>query len=242
MAIRFRGALNDFSQLEYGYCPPEAVPIKEGDNLENVIMQALRQALPLFILTGALAVVRLAKGLNWTGEFSFVYMLVVMLLWSVLYFALIVLHELIHAVFFPRRATKDVWLYQLQAAMVYCNTPVTKRRFIVMSLTPAVLLGFILFDASSVCDAWGTIRALFGGGGLPLASAEAVYQLRSCAVLLAVAAIGATPLPSMAWSMIFGGIGDFYNVRNVLEQVPKDAYVFNYGIHTYWIEDPRKKK
>lgn len=41
MAIRFRGALNDFSQLEYGYCPPEAVPIKEGDNLENVIMQAL---------------------------------------------------------------------------------------------------------------------------------------------------------------------------------------------------------
>ncbi|MEI3065550.1 MAG: MBOAT family O-acyltransferase [Oscillospiraceae bacterium] len=48
----------------------------------------------------------------------------------------------------------------------------------------AVLLGFILFDASSVCDAWGTIRALFGGGGLPLASAEAVYQLRSCAVLL----------------------------------------------------------
>lgn len=29
----------------------------------------------------------------------------------------------------------------------------------------AVLLGFILFDASSVCDAWGTIRALFGGGG-----------------------------------------------------------------------------
>ena len=78
MAIRFRGALNDFSQLEYGYCPPEAVPIKEGDNLENVIMQALRQALPLFILTGALAVVRLVKGLNWTGEFSFVYMLVVM--------------------------------------------------------------------------------------------------------------------------------------------------------------------
>lgn len=211
MAIRFRGALNDFSQLEYGYCPPEAVPIKEGDNLENVIMQALRQALPLFILTGALAVVRLVKGLNWTGEFSFVYMLVVMLLWSVLYFALIVLHELIHAVFFPRRATKDVWLYQLQAAMVYCNTPITKRRFIVMSLTPAVLLGFIPYAAWLL---WANVPN----------------------AILSIA------WGSIAWSMIFGGIGDFYNVRNVLEQVPKDAYVFNYGIHTYWIEDPRKKK
>lgn len=184
MAIRFRGALNDFSQLEYGYCPPEAVPIKEGDNLENVIMQALRQALPLFILTGALAVVRLVKGLNWTGEFSFVYMLVVMLLWSVLYFALIVLHELIHAVFFPRRATKDVWLYQLQAAMVYCNTPVTKRRFIVMSLTPAVLLGFIPYAAWLL---WANVPN----------------------AILSIA------WGSMAWSMIFGGIGDFYNVRNV---------------------------
>ena len=172
---------------------------------------ALRQALPLFILTGALAVVRLAKGLNWTGEFSFVYMLVVMLLWSVLYFALIVLHELIHAVFFPRRATKDVWLYQLQAAMVYCNTPVTKRRFIVMSLTPAVLLGFIPYAAWLL---WANVPN----------------------AILSIA------WGSMAWSMIFGGIGDFYNVRNVWQQVPKDAYVFNYGIHTYWIEDPRKKK
>ena len=47
---------------------------------------------------------------------------------------------------------------------------------------------------------------------------------------------------SMCWSMIFGGVGDFYNVRNVIQQVPRGAYVFNYGLHTYWIEDPRKKK
>ena len=65
MAIRFRGALNDFSQLEYGYCPPEAVPIKEGDNLENVIMQALRQALPAVNLNGY----RDAEGAwHWFGE------------------------------------------------------------------------------------------------------------------------------------------------------------------------------
>lgn len=211
MAIRFRGALNDFSQLEYGYCPPAAVPLKEGENFENVIVQAMRQFLPIFFLTAALAVVRLVKGLNWGDTFSIGWIFLVMVLWSVLYFALIVLHELIHAVFFPRRATKDVWLYQLQAAMVYCNTPVTKRRFIVMSLTPAVLLGFIPYAAWLL---WANVPN----------------------AILSIA------WGSMAWSMIFGGIGDFYNVRNVWQQVPKDAYVFNYGIHTYWIEDPRKKK
>ena len=57
-----------------------------------------------------------------------------------------------------------------------------------------VTLGFVLFDASSVQDAAQSIRAMFGGGGLPLVSAESVYELRSCTVLLLLAVAGATPL------------------------------------------------
>ena len=47
-----------------------------------------------------------------------------------------------------------------------------------------VTLGFVLFDASSVQDAAQSIRAMFGGGGLPLVSAESLYELRSCTCLL----------------------------------------------------------
>ena len=57
-----------------------------------------------------------------------------------------------------------------------------------------VPLGFVLFDASGVQDAVQSIRAMFGGGGLPLVSAESLYELRSCAVLLLLAVLGATPL------------------------------------------------
>ncbi len=57
-----------------------------------------------------------------------------------------------------------------------------------------VTLGFVLFDASSVQDAAQSIRAMFGGGGLPLVSAESVYELHSCTVLLLLAVAGATPL------------------------------------------------
>ena len=35
---------------------------------------------------------------------------------------------------------------------------------------------------------------MFGGGGLPLVSAESLYELRSCTVLLLFAVAGATPL------------------------------------------------
>ena len=38
------------------------------------------------------------------------------------------------------------------------------------------------------------IRAMFGGGGLPLVSAESLYELHSCTVLLLLAVAGATPL------------------------------------------------
>ena len=97
----------------------------------------------------------------------------------------------------------------------------------------AVLLGFILFDASSVCDAWGTICALFGGGGLPLASAEAVYQLRSCAVLLAAAAIGATPLPRRA----FDALGKTHGGRAVLAVLEPMGLVGLLAVCTAYLVD-----
>ena len=58
-----------------------------------------------------------------------------------------------------------------------------------------ITLSFVLFDADSISGAAGTLGALFGAGGLTGATQEALYLLRSNAVLLAIAALGATPLP-----------------------------------------------
>ncbi len=63
----------------------------------------------------------------------------------------------------------------------------------------AVVFGFVLFDAGSLRQALETIRGMLGLGGLPLVSQEAVYLLRSNALLLAVAAVGATGLPKAAF-------------------------------------------
>ena len=59
----------------------------------------------------------------------------------------------------------------------------------------AVIFGFVLFDAGSLQEAFGCIRGMLGLGGLPMVSQEAVYLLRSNALLLLVAAVGATGLP-----------------------------------------------
>ena len=59
----------------------------------------------------------------------------------------------------------------------------------------AVVFGFVLFDASTLSGAWNCIRGMLGFEGLPIASAEGLYLLKSNALLLILAALGATPLP-----------------------------------------------
>lgn len=59
-----------------------------------------------------------------------------------------------------------------------------------------VILSFVLFDSLSITEAAKSIGAMFGAGGLPLVSNEAVYYLKSYAVILIAGAVGSTPLPS----------------------------------------------
>lgn len=58
----------------------------------------------------------------------------------------------------------------------------------------SVMLGFLLFQAGSLGQALDGIGGLFGAGGIPLASEEALYCLRSYAVVLLAGGIGATPI------------------------------------------------
>ncbi len=56
-----------------------------------------------------------------------------------------------------------------------------------------VLVSFVIFNAETLGQAVSDIGGLFGAGGIPLVSAQALYCFRSFAVILAVGMIGATP-------------------------------------------------
>lgn len=62
-----------------------------------------------------------------------------------------------------------------------------------------VTLGFVLFDAASLKDALHQLGTLFGAGTASGLGTEALYMLRSYGVVLALAVLGATPLPAMLW-------------------------------------------
>jgi len=62
------------------------------------------------------------------------------------------------------------------------------------------IISFVIFNAPSMSQAFSDIGGMFGFGNVPLYSAEAVYYLKSYALIFVMAILGATPLPKMAIS------------------------------------------
>ena len=92
-------------------------------------------------------------------------------LWGLLFAVLLVLEKLVLAPFLEKHKV---------LARVY--------------VLPVLLFSFVLFDASNAGEALYRIGAMLGLQGLPAVSTEALYYLKSYALLLGMAALGATPL------------------------------------------------
>ena len=67
----------------------------------------------------------------------------------------------------------------------------------------AVGISFVIFNATDMKEAFSYIGGMFGAGGIPLASAEFFYYLKSFAVTLVIGIIGATPIVKRTVEKIF---------------------------------------
>lgn len=70
----------------------------------------------------------------------------------------------------------------------------------------AVTLSFVLFNAPSLSQAGADLGGLVGLGGIPLVSGQAVYCLKSYAILFLLGMVGATPLPRRLASRLEGTV------------------------------------
>ncbi|MBQ3533225.1 MAG: MBOAT family protein [Oscillospiraceae bacterium] len=67
---------------------------------------------------------------------------------------------------------------------------------------PILLISFVIFNAADGAQLLGDLKGMFGLAGLPVWSFETGYFLRSYAVLLLCAVVGATPLPKKLWNRL----------------------------------------
>ena len=74
--------------------------------------------------------------------------------------------------------------------------PVLKKtgRFQHIYVLLLIIISFVIFNAADMGEALKYISCMFGGGGIPLLSAETGYYFRSNMIILFISAIGATPV------------------------------------------------
>ena len=97
----------------------------------------------------------------------------------------------------------------------------------------AVITSFMVFQIPSLGEAFTYIGGLFGAGGIPFASAETLYYLRSYGGLLIAAVVGSTPLLK-ALGLRFSGSQKLGKVSNVLEPI---ALVVLFVVGTAFLVD-----
>lgn len=72
------------------------------------------------------------------------------------------------------------------------------RVFAHLYVVVAILISFVIFSANGMSNALADVGSMFGAGKLPLWSSETAYYLSGNALVLVIAALGATPLVKTA--------------------------------------------
>ena len=132
--FKIKGKFKSEDELINGkQLPDGAIQFKEGDSLQDAFIKGLLIGLPLFVVMIVSMIFRL-RNVNYKLEMN---------IQTGITFATMII---IHGIFYPLSAEKAIWKLQEQGAyFVYCDETVSKERFIVLSIAPAIILGIIPF-------------------------------------------------------------------------------------------------
>lgn len=138
MNLVWKGIYKGKDQLPVGELPERAVKFKEPDSMLMLNVVASIFIIPVIMLV-AIAYLIKSNLLGTSVDMNFIN------LWGILLaFSMILPHELLHAVLFPKDKEVELWVSPSAfTAFVVSTAPVSKGRFIFLSLLPNIVFGFI---------------------------------------------------------------------------------------------------
>ena len=205
--IFFKGDYQSDEQLiKREFIPENAVEFGIVTDLHKEFGRGFLILMPVFIVMVAAAVLKL-KDIDYHLTMGLDIILSFLIVIISVHF-LTLLHEFIHALFYPAEPVKEIWKAKEQGAyFVYCEAEISRNRFIVMCLAPMFILGIIPLIIWLVLPTF-----------IPMP-----YNIAA---------------PVIFFLMTVVAMGDAANVYHILKEVPSDARVFNYGLlRSFYIMD-----
>lgn len=118
------------------------------------------------------------------------------------------IHEYIHAIFYPIKSEKTIW-----------NATATYGVYLIYCNAKISKSRFIVLSLAPMIIL-GIIPFIIW-----------LFIANKMEVTISLAYV------ILTWIMIIFAMGDLANVYNTIKQVPRNAKVFNYGLHSYWINE-----
>lgn len=143
--IRNIGTLKSEADLTAGKSLPQgAHQFKESTKFSDIFYDGAIIALPGFVALIALAIYR-SSAIKSSLHFTTSTWITLIVTGIILYFVSYV-HELIHAAFYPSNSSKVICQIPDQGAhLLYCDAVVSKGRFVLICLAPALCLSILPF-------------------------------------------------------------------------------------------------
>lgn len=136
MTLKFKGFIKNYNNLEKIELPQNAVKFKEPKNTVELNLFAAIWCIPLLLIIIAIKVI---KNKIWGQTFSCSICNLYGALISLLF---LIPHEFLHAICFPKKAQVNLY-FTIWGAFVMSSYPITKIRFIMLSLLPNIILGIV---------------------------------------------------------------------------------------------------
>ncbi len=140
MKLVYKGSFKSEEQLPKGELPEGAVKFVEPQSPEELTKAALHFAVPAMLLIALVTVLSaiFSGGIKLNILSPYFYF------GALLFIAALLPHELLHAICFGKGHVVELYISPKNAMLfVTCIQPISKRRFIFMSLLPNVVLGWL---------------------------------------------------------------------------------------------------
>ena len=202
--LKYKGIYKNENQLLNGVLNKDAIMFEEPNNITGLFLRGFLLTSPLFALLIIMSYIKIQSANLFSYYFIKENISTIIIISSLISILTLFIHEILHALAFPFKSVKELWIKPNEmAAFIYCNAPVKKSKFIWMCLCPNVILGVFPY-------------ILWLIGVFDFNKTLSLYILILSFLNLSI------------------GIGDYYNVYLTIKQVPNNSYIQNYGFHSYW--------
>lgn len=138
MKLCFKGFAKNTDVIPENNLPKGAVPFKEPKSIEGAtLISAVFSVIALALIFLLSLLLGLVRNFNAIDSFFNLYGLA-------LFFITIIPHEILHAVCYPKEAEVNIYILPKKfCACIWSASPVSKRRFVIMSIFPYLILSVL---------------------------------------------------------------------------------------------------